>query len=131
MDGFAEAPIMRKLFGVGPDSFAEYIYAGYASDLNRVLGPETIQACAHNEWLNALLNLGILGLAAYLGTFISSFRDCMKGGKNDPYLYGAAIAMAAYILHNFFCYQQVICTPTVFILMGMAQAVIRYGHAEE
>ena len=99
--------------------------------MDRILGKEIAQICAHNEWLNTLLNLGILGLIAYLGTFISSFKDCMKGARKSPYLYGVAIAIVAYILHNFFCYQQIICTPTIFILMGMAQSVKRYGDAEE
>ncbi len=131
VDGYFKADPLRKLFGVGPDSFGEYIYTYYQADMDRVFGKEIAQICAHNEWLNILLNLGILGLITYLGTFISSFKDCMKGAKNSPYLYGVAIAIAAYILHNFFCYQQIICTPTIFILMGMAQAVIRYGDAEE
>ena len=131
IDGYAKAPVMRKLFGVGPDSFAEYIYTYYRADMDRVLGKNIAQICAHNEWLNALLNVGILGLIAYLGSFIVSFKDCMKGAEKYPYLYGVAIAIMAYILHNFFCYQQIICTPAIFILMGMAQAVIRYGYAEE
>ena len=131
IDGYFKADPLRKLFGVGPDSFAEYIYIYFQADMDRILGKEIAQICAHNEWLNTLLNLGILGLIAYLGTFISSFKDCMKGAKKSPYLYGVAIAIVAYILHNFFCYQQIICTPTIFILMGMAQSVKRYGDAEE
>ena len=59
------------------------------------------------------------------------YRDCMKDAKKYPYLYAVAIAIVAYFLHNFFCYQQVICTPTIFILMGMAQSVMRYGKGEE
>ncbi|MCR5251563.1 MAG: O-antigen ligase family protein [Lachnospiraceae bacterium] len=131
IDGYFRADPLRKLFGVGPDSFAEYIYTYYQADLDKVLGRQIIQACAHNEWLNALLNTGVLGLAAYLGTFVSSFADCMKGAERHPYLHGVAMAIAAYIFHNFFCYQQIICTPTIFILMGMAQSVIRHGDSEE
>ena len=131
VEGYIKADPLRKLFGVGPDSFAEYIYGYYQADLDRILGGHIAQICAHNEWLNTLLNLGILGFIAYLGIFVSSFKDCMKGAKKEPCLYGAAIAITAYILHNFFCYQQIICTPAIFILMGMAQSVMRYGNAEE
>jgi O-antigen ligase len=129
--GYLKADPLRKLFGVGPDSFAEYIYTIYQADLDRILGGHIAQICAHNEWLNTLLNLGVLGLIAYLGVFISSFKDCMKGAEKYPCLYGVAIAIVAYILHNFFCYQQIICTPAIFILMAMAQALIRYGSLEE
>ena len=130
-EAFLKGDVVRKLFGAGPDSFAEYLYTGYREDFERILGKETIQACAHNEWLNTLINLGILGLVTYFGIFLSAFRDCMKGADKYPYLYGAAIAIVAYIVHNVFCYQQIIGTPTIFILMGMAQSVKRYGDGDE
>nr|MCR4585625.1 O-antigen ligase family protein [Lachnospiraceae bacterium] len=74
VDGYIKADPLRKLFGVGPDSFAEYIYGYYQADLDRILGGHIAQICAHNEWLNTLLNLGILGFIAYLGIFVSSFK---------------------------------------------------------
>lgn len=131
VEGYIKQDLIYKLFGVGPDNFVEYIYANYKTDFANILGEKIIQMCAHNEWLNALINVGLFGLIAYLGIFIMSFKDCMKKASNYPYLYGVAIAIVAYIFHNFFCYQQIICTPTIFILMGMAQSVIRNGYADE
>ncbi len=131
VDGYLKGNLAQKLFGVGPDNFVYYIYANYKSDFDNILGERIVQMCAHNEWLNALINVGLFGLVAYLGIFIMSFKDCMKKALNYPYLYGVALAIVAYIIHNFFCYQQIICTPTIFILMGMAQSVIRNGYADE
>ncbi|MCR4690365.1 MAG: O-antigen ligase family protein, partial [Lachnospiraceae bacterium] len=131
LGAFCKENILQKLFGVGPDSFGEYIYMYYKADFDRVLGSHISQDCAHNEWLNTLINLGILGLVAYMGIFITSFKACMNEAKRHPYLYGIAIAIVAYFLHNFFCYQQIICTPTIFILMGMARSVIRFGYGDE
>lgn len=128
---FVQENLWLKLFGAGPDSFAESVYTYFATELNERWGEGTTLTCAHNEWLNAVINVGILGLIAYLGSFISAFRDCMKKAKEYPELFGVAISIVAYILHNFFCYQQIICTPTIFILMGMAQSVIRFGYADE
>lgn len=123
--------IIYKFFGVGPDNYPEYLYTYYKSDFDNILGDKIVQVCAHNEWLNSLINTGLFGLIAYMGIFVSSFKDCMKEAKNNPYLYGVAIAIVAYILHNFFCYQQIICTPTIFIFMGMAYSLIRFGYADE
>ncbi len=131
LGAYLKGDILRKFFGVGPDCFARIIYTYYRADMEQVFGKETAQICAHNEWLNSLVNLGLLGLVSYLGIFVSAFTSCIRGAKKYPYLYGTAIAIGAYFLHNFFCYQQIICTPTIFILMGMAQSVIRYGYAKE
>ncbi|MCR5178192.1 MAG: O-antigen ligase family protein [Lachnospiraceae bacterium] len=128
MEAFMKGSIVRKLFGAGPDCFAEYVYEDYRVDFANILGGHIVQTCAHNEWINSLINVGLFGLTAYFGTFISSFRDCMRHAEDRPYLYGVAMAIAAYILHNSFCYQQIICTPVIFILMGMAQSVIRFGY---
>ena len=131
VSAYLRGNIIYKLFGVGPDNFPEYLYAYYKSDFDNILGDKIVQICAHNEWLNSLINNGLFGLIAYLGIFVFSFKDCMKEAKNNPYLYGVAIAIVAYILHNFFCYQQIICTPTIFIFMGMAYSLMRFGYEDE
>lgn len=130
VEAFFKAGFVQKLFGVGPDGFLYSVYMTYQQDFVKIFGERIVQGCAHNEWLNTLINEGLFGLVAYLGIFVSAFRDCMKNGKKYLYLYGVAMAVAAYFLHNFFCYQQVICTPIIFILMGMAGSVIRYGYKE-
>ena len=128
---FEQCDGVRKLFGAGPDGFAEEVYTYYKTELDARWGENTTLTCAHNEWLNALVNVGLLGLIAYLGIFISVFILCMKNAKKYPELYGVAISIVAYILHNFFCYQQIICTPVIFILMGMAVSLINNGYGEE
>lgn len=128
---FVQGNIIRKLVGAGPDCFYEFVYTFYKDVLVEKWGENSKLTCAHNEWLNTLVNLGVLGLVAYLGTFVSTIRQCFKKAEDYPELYAIAISVASYIGHNFFCYQQIICTPTVFILMGAAQAIIRRGYFRE
>ena len=87
--------------------------------------------CAHNEWLNALVNLGIVGVTAYIGIFVSAFRRFLKKADDYPELIAIAVSIVCYMGHNFFCYQQIICTPVIFILMGAGESVIRYGKIRE
>lgn len=120
--------VIRKLFGAGPDGFAEAVYVNHTTDMNRFWGENTILTCAHNEWLNALINYGLLGCIAYIGIFVSAVYECIRYGRKNAdgaAVYGIAIAVIAYMLHNFFCYQQIICTPIIFILMGMAAAYMK------
>lgn len=127
-----------KLFGVGPDMFAFEGYTNYGEELAN-LWPEDIVVCAHNELLNMLINLGVLGVAAYLGIFGSVIYYAVKNGRREISLMndtGSAsntkhehgiqglhimiiAAVFAYLLNNFFGYQQVCSTPFIFLIMGL------------
>ena len=126
-----------KLFGVGPDMFAFEGYTNYREVLE-TLWPEDIVVCAHNEFLNSLINLGILGTIAYAGIFGSVIYYAVKMGRSEITLmaeegvsskkkYEIKInglniiilaAALAYLLNNFFGYQQVCSTPFIFLIMG-------------
>ena len=87
-------------------------------------------ACAHNEFLNMLITEGVLGLVAYIGIFIAAFRESMKIAWKEPAVVAFMAAIPAYIGHNLFCYQQCICTPEIFIIMGICLMMVRAVKAE-
>ena len=64
---FAEMTPLRKLFGAGPDCFKAYSYSipEYADLLYQYWKPN-ILTNAHNEFLNLLICIGIVGLLAFL-----------------------------------------------------------------
>ena len=64
--------------------------------------------------------------AAYLGIFISSAARFWKKTKKHPELIAIVMAILCYMGHNFFCYQQIVCTPTIFILIGVGESIIRH-----
>lgn len=124
----------RKLMGTGPDTFGASVYEYCSVAIHdyfyNLTGQEYVLYCAHNEWLNELITGGIIGLCAYLGLFVAAMVSCLKNRKKYPELVGVAMAVAAYFGHNIFCYQQVICTSVIFLLIGIAEATIRKGHVE-
>lgn len=126
-----QCDLPRKLFGAGPDGFAQFVYEYYAEPLNAQWSENVTLTCCHNEWLNAIVNMGFLGGICYLGIFVAAFVRFIKKGKEYPEVYAVAISIAAYFCHNFFCYQQIICTPIIFILIGMGEALIRNGYEIE
>lgn len=131
VDSFIQTDIVKKLIGAGPDCFSSLVYTYHAEELYLKWGEGTILTCSHNEWLNAIINAGLIGGALYIGIFISMFKRCMKNAMAKPELYAVCIAIGCYMAHNFFCYQQIICTPTIFIVMGIGESLIRYGYGEE
>ncbi len=121
---FGEYGFREKLFGCGPDAYASAAYAFDAPSLQGFWG-NSILACAHNEWMNCLVDMGIFGLVTYLGSFVTAFLVFLKNWKCHPFVVGGATALVSYFLHNFFCYQQIICTPIIFIVMGIGVALLK------
>lgn len=119
-------PWRYRLFGCGADCFPYYIYADYREILTHEFGDKAL-ANAHNEWLNSLLCFGISGVISYLGIFISQIRASVKIRKQQPMAIAVIMCIAAYIGHNFFCYQQIVCTPLIFMIIGMGEAFRRNG----
>lgn len=108
---------LHLLIGVGPDCYAHYAYTYYADYLNSMWG-NNVLTNAHNEWLNMVVNYGLIGAAAYLGIFVSALTAFLRHADKSPLLVTGAACIAAYMGHNLFCYQQVLCTPFVFMIMA-------------
>ncbi len=120
----AEMSLPRKLFGVGPDHFAGYAYSLYEEELNWKWG-NNVLTNAHNEWVNMIVDYGFLGAAAYIGFFLSALVRFVKNSEDSPVLLCAAGCIVSYMGHNLFCYQQVLCTPFVFLVIALAEYQLR------
>lgn len=122
-EGFLRGSGLQKLLGAGPDCFAEYVYSTFpATALPALEGrwKGVVFANAHNEWLNQLINLGILGTGAYLGTFLAGawrYRRHLAG----------VLAIALYLAASLIGFQQVLSTPFLFLLLGLCESAQRAG----
>lgn len=121
---FAEEKMRHKLFGIGPDCFYSYVAANYSEEAELLWGTKKLTN-AHNEWLNMLINGGIFGVAAYLGIYVTAVGRLMRARTRNVLAAGIAAAVVSYMCYNFFCYQQVLCTPFVFICMGIGEYILR------
>lgn len=117
----------RFFFGAGPDGFFNIVYTYHADFLTNQWGEGTILTCAHNEFMNEFLNAGLLGGIAYIGIFISAVVHFAKRSKTTPEVIAPIMCIVAYMAHNFFCYQQIICTPVIFIIIGAGECLSREG----
>lgn len=117
LQGFWRNGLLQKLFGVGPDCFAEYMYSAFAAGTLPVLGGRwagTVFANAHNEWLNHLLNIGLAGTVSYLGIFVSGLRRYRK-------LLPGVLALVLYGTASLTGFQQVLSTPLLFMTLGICE----------
>lgn len=120
----ADMGIINKLFGVGPDGYAPYAYTFYSARLQELWGARTLSN-AHNEWLNSIISYGFIGTIAYVGIFVTAIAQFAKEQLSKTYMIGFVACIVSYMCHNFFCYQQVCCTPFVFMLIGIGIYIVR------
>ncbi len=123
---FLQMPFYQKLFGVGPDSLSEYLYSvPDISDLLRSLWGNVRLTNAHNEYLNSLMCYGIVGLVSWCGVLIGGITYFYKKAKENPFMIGFALCIIGYGCHNIFCYQQVCCTPFLFLVLGVGECLTK------
>ena len=127
MVALSRASLKDMLIGVGPDCFALSMDKYYEKEVASYWHGLQL-ACAHNEWLNMLITEGILGLVAYVAIFITMFIQAARRAKECPMYIPCMGAIVAYMGHNIFCYQQCICTPVIFVILGMAGRMLRDHH---
>lgn len=122
---FSDYSPLRKLVGCGPDVFIYHTLEYYAEFFQEPWGALLGARNAHNEWLTAFVDYGVIGGTLYLGVFLTALAGCVRSWKKEPVLLAFGAAVAAYMGHNISCYQQVVCTPLIFIIMGTAEYLIR------
>ncbi|MGE5474747.1 MAG: O-antigen ligase family protein [Ignavibacteriales bacterium] len=124
-------PLIPKhlLFGIGPDMF-ERIFP--QQEYRDSVAPQYrgTAANAHNEYLNMILNLGIIGLLAYFWIILSIFKKYFRFYKNfgieniNRYiLLGVFCGWCAYLIQAFFNNSVVSTSPTLWAMMGILSAV--------
>lgn len=132
-NGFWRSGPGNLLYGVGPDCFARYFYEQESLALQAPISWEegAIYANAHNEWLNMLVNQGILGAGAYLGFFLSAFVRFWRRRGGNRRMTAGMMAVAAYLANQFFSFGQVVATPLIFLVIAVCEKECRRTDGEK
>lgn len=128
---YGDMTLIQKLVGVGPDCFAEYVYAipELAWHIYMEFG-EFRLTNAHGEWITMLVNQGVVGVICYAGIFISAFIRFIKKAPEHTFLYLCAASVWTYMIHNIVSFQQVLNTPFVFLVIGIGEGILKEDQAE-
>ncbi len=115
------------LIGYGPDSYTFVAYVQNYQLLSENLNVQnTYLTNSHNEWYTMFLNQGVLGGIAYMGIFLGAVVEFIRGRARNPWVVGCAMCAASYFMHNLFCYQQMVCTPFIFTILGIGAGAYRW-----
>ena len=121
-------PLLRErlLLGGGADTFPRRMTAVFTrtAEDGRVI--RRAIDCAHNEYLNILVNQGLPALVCYLAALISSLiRWFRHRGGTAAALAGASVF--CYALQAFFGISTPSCTGFFWVFWGLLEAAFRQG----
>lgn len=116
MDIFRDFSLWRKLFGSGPDTYY-YMFQPYFSELTKFWTSST--NAAHNEYLNYLITVGILGTAAYCTAFVGSVLRGFRNAKHNPMAALFCAAVICYGAQALVSIAQPITTPLFVLFLAL------------
>lgn len=119
--GFRRGNLHQKLLGAGPDCFASYLgelLPGGTVLFDKGYFEGSVFTNAHNEWLTTLVNMGLLGVAAYAAVFITALQTYRKN-------FLAVLLLLTYGIHSLISFQQVLNAPLFFLILGLCEAAAR------
>lgn len=134
-EAFAAMSVLQKLVGAGPDCFYLFAYSkeDIALRLYNMFGDARLTN-AHNEWLTVLVNIGLAGFVSYAAVFLTAVCRQVKAGQSGgkrEWVLVSAVCLISYTVHNMVSFQQVICTPLIFMLMGFGERMLRTAKNKE
>lgn len=123
-----EQGIGGKLIGIGPDCFTSYIANSpkYANLVLTMFG-YSLLTNAHNEFLTNLANIGVLGVIAYYGIFVSYIYRCSKFWKKDMRVIAIALCLIGYNGYNVLNYAELINYPFYILLIALGETWMKHA----
>lgn len=128
---FVEQSPLHKLFGVGPDCMAAFLYRDGSEELvqavNARFGGLTLTN-AHCEWLTVLVDTGIVGCVSFIGLTVSAtvrFLRMGTAGQGNRIVGACGLCVLAYTVNHFFSFQQSMSVATIFVMLGIGEAYAR------
>ncbi len=117
MESFRQFPLIHKLFGSGPDTYGIVTINGYYDEMVNRYGE--IFDNAHNEYLQYLVTMGAVGLAAYVSLLVLAVREMIRNAKEKPYVMAIVFAVICYGAQAAVNISVPIVTPVMMTLLMM------------
>lgn len=115
--------MMHKLFGYGPDTFGILTLSEIKFDM--INATKQISDSAHNEYLQYLVTIGPIGLAAYLVFLVSAFWSMLKARTDVPWAAALVCALVCYAFQAIVNINLPIATPVMWLMLSVGMAVCR------
>lgn len=115
-----EEPLVNKLFGNGLGSLYDLVYFG--PDRKALLGYMGGNAFydPHNEYLQILVDMGLLGFAGYIGLLVTTLVRALRRWKGSEWQMAVALTLSVYMVQALVNAYSIMHLPLLFIFLGFA-----------
>lgn len=113
-----EEGIFRLIFGHGFNSFKDVFYSYYTVEDKPYLD-------AHNEVLQMIMSVGLLGTIGYIGLFVVEIKQCINDCKNNSVFLIPLMMFISYMFQGIVNNPHVFTFPIIFIFMAITSAIRR------
>lgn len=126
VEAIKEMTGLQVLFGVGPDCYVEYIYQ-FPNIVEKIKGQFGLArlTCAHNEWMNLLVNQGLISLGLYIGIIINLIQKLREKWIDYNMLLCFLYGIVCYTIFHMVSFAQILSTPFIFLVFGLSQGLIK------
>lgn len=94
MESYEKFPLIHKIFGHGPDTFGIITVHNYYEEMTSRYHEKFDSV--HNEYLQYLITIGIVGLAAYLSLLFTSILQMVRTSRKIPAVLAIVFALLCY-----------------------------------
>lgn len=118
IEQFTEYSLWKKMVGFGPDTFGILLMnKTYGNPYNEVFD------AAHNEYLQFLLTVGIVGVTSYVVFIIAYITRCFSCVNKNPYMIAMVFGVICYSAQAFVNLSVPVVTPFFWLLLGMGSSI--------
>lgn len=107
----------QKVFGMGADTFKLLMMTYYPA--RKVGGRMVVYDSVHNEYLNYLVTIGVVGMVAYIVFLVSSVVTMCKRVKDHPEIAAVMFAITAYAVQALININLPVVMPIILQLLTM------------
>jgi len=114
-------PIIKEnpIIGTGPDSFMNVFMNRYNQEVSQNYD------FAHNDYIQLMINYGILGLATYLAALFAIAKRSLKLSVHNEKILVLGASMLCYCIQIFFSFSIVLVAPVFWIIYGLLEKTIK------
>lgn len=113
MDTIKDEPVLCKLFGNGLNSFRRV-----TQEMGKIpVGNDF--ADPHNEIMQMMMDMGILGLIGYFGVLISTLVRGLRNWRNNAFYLMGVLTVSIYLLQSLANEYSIYTMPFLFIFLAL------------
>ena len=123
IDAYKNFGMVNKIFGYGNETIKLSVSNPNYDEMMEITN--RIYDNAHNEILQYLLTIGIVGVISYLGMVVCSISYMLVKGKNNVYVIVCASACIGYFAQSLVNLNQPFTTPFFFVFLALGVGFAR------